>query len=573
VRVCPECDRQGSDEICPACGTRTLLESPSDPGIDPLLGRVLEGRYRLESLIGRGGMGAVYKATQITMNKVVAVKVVKPEFAANTEAAKRFHREAKAASSLSHPHTIRVFDFGQTPQRELYMAMEFLDGRSLGKALLEGERLPLQRTLKIVSEIASSLVEAHESGLVHRDLKPENVILLNLANDPDFVKVLDFGIAKFLSGSSGDSTVTRTGAVIGTPQYMAPEQARASRSLSTAADVYSLGVILYEMLTGDLPFEGDSPIDMLMAHVNEPVPDLPADLEVPDDVRALVGRMLAKQPDERPGAAHVASELDEIREREKALSFMARRGARDSLVVNAQPLPSVSVARVDAEHHAVETAVVDVGLAVSGEPDESSDAESVEFALLAKRRSNPVLLAVGIVLLVSAAGLLAWHYMTGTPESSAETRPQQTNVEAPQAADSRGPALATPVPTDEVLAPAVIPSSPAEVGHVPADSPPKPAEVAPAPSIARPLTATGSPTPAVATPNGTEVAPAPTRTVPPARPADVKVAPAVMTPKPAAARPGQAIARPKAVEPKPAATKPTAPARAEDSDDRTPAVW
>jgi serine/threonine-protein kinase len=159
----------------------------------------------LESLVGRGGMGAVYRAIQIAMNKPVALKVVRPEFVANLETAKRFHREAKAASTLSHPHTIRVFDFGQTPERELYMVMELLPGQSLGRVLREEGRLSHPRAVAITAQVASSLTEAHERGLVHRDLKPDNVFLLEVGSERDFVKVLDFGIAKFLSGSSGDS--------------------------------------------------------------------------------------------------------------------------------------------------------------------------------------------------------------------------------------------------------------------------------------------------------------------------------------------------------------------------------
>jgi len=463
--VCPDCDRRGADEICPECGTRTLIEAPSDPGIDPLIGRAFENRYRLDALIGRGGMGAVYKATQITMNKVVAVKVLKPELAASTEAAKRFHREARAASALSHPHTIRVIDFGQTPERELYLAMEFLDGRPLAEVMSAEGRLPLDRTLKIAAEIASSLVEAHERGLVHRDLKPENVILQDVANDPDFVKVLDFGIAKFLTGSSGDSAVTRTGAVIGTPQYMAPEQARASRALTTASDVYSLGVVMYEMLSGLTPFTGDSPVDVLMAHVTDPAPPLPSDLDVPDDVRALVARLLAKEPEHRPSAAEVARECEAIRERERALSFLATAGARTAAVGEpSTPTPPTG-----------------------GPPDGGT--ESVELELPRSRGRSALFVLAGGLMLVTAAVLLAvWLTHDVPPPETAAARPV-TPEPAAAAPAAPEPAAASPA-SPEATPPTPAPS--------PAPSPaPKPAST---PTVE-------TPAPAVATPKASEPAP------------------------------------------------------------------
>jgi serine/threonine protein kinase len=554
VRVCPECDRQGIEEICSACGTRTLLEAPSDPGIDPLLGRVFEGRYRIESLLGRGGMGAVYLATQITMNKMVAVKVVKPEFSVNTEAAKRFHREAKAASSLSHPHTIRVFDFGQTPQRELFMAMEFLDGRSLGWVLREGGRLPLQRTLKIVGEIASSLVEAHERGLVHRDLKPENVILLKLANDADFVKVLDFGIAKFLTGSSGDSTVTRTGAVIGTPQYMAPEQARASRGLSTAADVYSLGVMLYEMLTGALPFSGDSPIDMLMAHVTEPVPELPIDVEVPDDVRVLVGRMLAKHPGERPSSADVSHELEEIRDREKALSFMARRGTQERAAATL-PEPSVTSrsASYAREVGSDDTALVEVATPAAT-PSIVTSPESLEWDLPRRFGGKAFWLVGGLLMVFAAIGLAIWLARGEAVEPLVETPAAQGQAPAPSAEaklaspKAAGPSLSAdaPVaaPNTAVKGPAPLTPAPIETAKPPKTvvAPTQPAVVPPA-SVSVPTTATP-------------------------KPAESKAKPAAVKAKPAVVK-----VKPKRAAPRPAASKPAVVAPKKKPSGRTPAVW
>ncbi len=329
-RVCPECDQPTSAPTCPACGAKTLLMPEADAP-DPLLGRLLDERYRIQSLLGRGGMGAVYRALHVSMNKVIAVKVVRPELCDTLEAAKRFHREARAASMLSHPHTIRVFDFGQTDDRMLYMVMEYLDGRSLAKVIAEGP-LPVERALRLAAEVAQSLVEAHERGLVHRDLKPENILLLDAAGHPDFVKVLDFGIAKFLTGSSGVSSVTGTGAVVGTPYYMAPEQASAPQGLTAAVDVYALGVILFEMLTGHLPFRGDTPMEVLMAHVTGPVPELPPDLAVSPAVADLLRRMLSKSPEQRPTAQALLGEFAVLRTGEIGAAMPVETGALEALV-------------------------------------------------------------------------------------------------------------------------------------------------------------------------------------------------------------------------------------------------
>ena len=312
-RVCPECDCHGEEEICPECGTRTLYADANAPQVDPRIGQVFDGRYRIDGVLGRGGMGKVYRATQISMNNTVAVKVVDADQRDPLQAAKRFHREAKASSMLTQPHSVRIFDFGQTENHELFMAMELLDGRSLGDLLDEQHRLPVGRAIKIASEISQSLIEAHALGLIHRDLKPENVILVAVPRDPDFVKVLDFGIAKFLSGSVGDTSLTRTGAVIGTPHYMAPEQTGALGELTTAVDIYALGVLLYEMLAGVLPFPGDNPVEVLMAHMHTQLPPLPPEVELPPALHDLLLRMLEKIPQGRPSAEQVFDELERLR--------------------------------------------------------------------------------------------------------------------------------------------------------------------------------------------------------------------------------------------------------------------
>ena len=311
IRLCLTCDIHLDAEVCPDCGTRTLLDTSQFKIADPRLGKVLDDRYRINRLIGRGGMGSVYEALRLSTKTLVAIKVLKAEFAENITAAKRFHQEAKAASLLAHPHSIRVFDFGQTLDGDLYMVRERLEGRSLGALLRREGRMEAPRAIKIASGIAQSLIEAHAQDLIHRDLKPDNIFLVRTSGDPDFVKVLDFGIAKFLRDSTS-SGVTRTGEALGTPQYMSPEQTGALRDLTTAADIYSLGVMLFEVLAGSAPYDGGSDIEVMMKHLNEAVPDLPKGVVVPSTLRDLIARMMSKGPLERPSAEEVLEELEAL---------------------------------------------------------------------------------------------------------------------------------------------------------------------------------------------------------------------------------------------------------------------
>ncbi len=313
-RVCPDCGNKSDALLCPACGTRTLAERIVDDQ-DPLIGQIFAGRYRIESLIGRGGMGAVYQATHQTMKNVVAVKVISSAYADDLTLMKRFHREAKAASMLSHPHTIRVFDFGQTDHGDVYMVMEYLEGRALAKALKQDGAFPPSRTLKIAMDISQSLAEAHGVSLVHRDLKPDNIYLIPTHGDPDFVKVLDFGLAKNV-GPAGESAMTKTGMLVGTPHYMSPEQAMGGRGLTSASDIYSLGVIMFELLSGRKPFMAPSDMEILVAHVRGPVPDLPADVPARPELRSLLRQMLSKDPISRPSAVDLVQTLESMRSRE-----------------------------------------------------------------------------------------------------------------------------------------------------------------------------------------------------------------------------------------------------------------
>jgi len=279
---------------------------------DPLVGQVIAGKYRIEQLIGVGGMGAVYKATQLAVNRQVALKVLQSvPGVSEHQLVERFKREAHATSRLHHPNTVQVIDFGDE-RGLLYMVLELLEGATLSRVIQREAPLAPERVAAIGKQIAKSLAEAHEQGIVHRDLKPDNVFLCNYHGDPDFTKVMDFGIARI---ATADVAMTRTGMMIGTPKYMAPEQAMAKK-VSPAADLYALGVILYEMLTGVPPFAGDSGMALALAHINEPPPPLvlPGYPEpLAEAWRGLVGALLTKNPDKRPQkASQVAGWLQQV---------------------------------------------------------------------------------------------------------------------------------------------------------------------------------------------------------------------------------------------------------------------
>ena len=227
-----------------------------EPVIDPHVGKLLDGKYRLDAYLSQGGMGAVYKATHVMLDKTVVVKLIKPELVTSAEIVRRFQREARAASNLNHPNIVSVYDLGQTDDGTLYIAMEFIDGPSLKDVIRKTGPMPVARIKAILLQVATALGEAHNHNIIHRDLKPHNVMLSKGPGGVEVAKLLDFGIAKTFE--DGSTQLTQTGFAIGTPQYMAPEQA-AGKDVTPQSDLYSLGVILYEMLTGEVPF--DAPDD------------------------------------------------------------------------------------------------------------------------------------------------------------------------------------------------------------------------------------------------------------------------------------------------------------------------
>jgi Flp pilus assembly protein TadD/predicted Ser/Thr protein kinase len=267
-----------------------------------IVGRtVADGRYEIVKLLGEGGMGAVYQARQVAMDRMVALKLIRAEVVKSPDAVARFYREMKITAKIEHANTIRVYDFGET-DGQLFLTMELLKGQTLKRALETGGKMPLDRIVHIATQITRALAAAHGEGVVHRDLKPDNVMLLEQYGERDVVKVLDFGIAKSLEDTD-QPQMTAAGAVIGTPVYMSAEQAMGQK-VDTRADIYSLGVMLFEMASGRVPFTAPTLNALLVAHAVEPPPPL---LEVAPDAHpqlaALIAQMLEKSPVARPQTA------------------------------------------------------------------------------------------------------------------------------------------------------------------------------------------------------------------------------------------------------------------------------
>jgi serine/threonine-protein kinase len=277
--------------------------SKSSGAPDPLIGRVINDRFKINALIARGGMGKVYRAEQSPLGRVCAIKVLNPNYAGehDPEFHKRFFLEASIASKLTHPNTVTIFDYGRTEDDIYYMAMEYLEGHTLHRAIREASHFPEERAAHIARQICRALREAHSLGVIHRDLKPANIFLVEHGDETDFVKVLDFGLVKNVSGDGKGEDLTQTGLFMGSPKYMAPEQIRGDK-VDARTDIYALGIIMYEMITGKVPFDRPNSVNILMAHVNEEAPALRQmnpNVNVSPAIEDTVARCMAKDPDQR----------------------------------------------------------------------------------------------------------------------------------------------------------------------------------------------------------------------------------------------------------------------------------
>jgi serine/threonine-protein kinase len=391
-------------KICGRCGTRYDASAafciqdgaPLDAGEapDPYLGQTLLGQFHLESRLGAGGMGTVYKARQLGVERPVAVKILHPELTQNADAIRRFQREARVSAALDHPNVVRVIFFGQLPDNSLFLVMEFLDGRSLADVVRDEGALAAARAVHITAQICDAIGEAHRQGVVHRDVKPENVQLVARGRDPDFVKVLDFGIARFLWGEQ--TMVTQSGLIFGTARYISPEGA-AGEVTDARSDVYSIGVLLFQLLCGETPFDAPAPVALLMKHIQDPAPDVRSrgrGASVPAPIAEVVARTLAKNPDARFDDARALS--DALREAAARAGLTAplpsgapsiappashtlRGGTRDAHATTPPFAPRSSLTPQRATHAASD---------VTNTRDEPSFDDSAEIAGLPRRRQR-----------------------------------------------------------------------------------------------------------------------------------------------------------------------------------------
>jgi serine/threonine-protein kinase len=409
---------------------------------------VLADRYRIDGVLGTGGMGRVYRGEHVTIGRPVAIKVLHAALGKNQEAALRFQREALASGRLDHPNIVDVFDFGTLENGCLYMVMEALDGEHLGQRIDREKRIPWSESLLIIRDVLLGLQHAHDRGVVHRDVKPDNIFLATKDGDP-VVKILDFGIAKLRGGITDDQQATRDGITVGTPKYLSPEQA-VGGAITPAADVYSTSIVLYEMLVGRPPFDSEDPLVLLTSHAGGEVPpfrDVAPDVEIPERVEAVVRHGLGKLVSERIGsAAEYLQQIDEILRDHgiDAPSSAARRSSPVLATVRGTPVGTPTPVPLDIAH--APTAMVSLP-----QPP-VKQRRWIAVAALA--------LGAGIAGTLAVIDLRSPHNQTVQPVASAppadarhvstpspRAQPEVHQAAAPHEAVSRPPAASAPRPT------------------------------------------------------------------------------------------------------------------------------
>jgi serine/threonine protein kinase len=448
------------------------------PSEDPLLGRVISERYRILGKLGEGGMGAVYLAEHVFIHKKVALKILAHDLARREELAARFLQEARAASRIGQENVIDISDFGQTPDGLVYFAMEYLEGRDLGMLLRQEGALPWARTRDIIVQMGKALRAAHAQGIVHRDLKPENIFLIEREGRRDFVKLLDFGIAK-VSAAPGEEgpRLTRTGMIFGTPEYMAPEQAE-GKPADHRVDIYALGCVMFHCLTGKPPFEAESFMAMLTKHLLEPAVAPSArrpDLDIPPAVDALVLKALEKPREQRWDS------VDQL------------MAALNAVPTPAPGAPPISVTKTWGSQGA--PPVVRPS-ATGPKTDRFAAVDEVpaeQTAAIPRGGRNIRVALVVSGLMLGIVGALLWAFRRSPEPPPAVTAPAATAPAAP------APAATTAVDTEPPkpgAAPAAAPPAPAATtNESPRERPRRPARKPGAEEAPRPASAPAQPSP------------------------------------------------------------------------------
>jgi serine/threonine protein kinase len=457
---CPRCGRQFPDNVhvCPDDFTPLRADDTiSDARVDPLIGRVFDGKYRLEEPLGGGGMGTVYRATHLLIERQVAIKVLSQRFVGDQTAQERFRREARAAGRMHHPNAVTVNDFGTTEDGWLYIVMELLEGRTLRDLLAREAPLDPARAVSFMLQACAAVGAAHDANLIHRDLKPANIFIEQRPDLPAIAKVLDFGVAKFAVDEHEDDdyqTLTQVGAIIGTPRYMSPEQCAGTAPLTPASDVYSLGIILYEMLTGAVPFSAETPLALAMKQVTE-APRPPRELvpAIPRELEAVVLHALAKQAANRPPDANefrrelhaIAEELglehsdSTVTPTMDALRHAGTQSPSGRLVIDLATLRQVQAAS-SGEHDGAELAAAKGKFGRMNVPVEKQGAAQVSH-----RGRLAVVTMTALIAIVAALGIgYRWRH-NSDPAGSGQTA--NANVAAPVAAVASPSPGASPSPS------------------------------------------------------------------------------------------------------------------------------
>jgi serine/threonine-protein kinase len=429
--MCPACNaRYEGGQFCAKDGT-PLVQDASAPRTD-FVGQVLADRYRIVRLLGEGGMGQVFEAQHVNINKRFAIKLLRPEIVSNHEAVQRFRQEAWSASSIGHDNIIEIDDFATLPNGAVYLAMEFLAGQSLSERMKAGPPLEVADALDVFVQVCRGLSAAHEKGIIHRDMKPENVFL-SQKHGRTLVKILDFGIAK-VSGAEGSHSLTRTGAIFGTPHYMSPEQAL-GKPLDLRTDIYSVGVILYEVFTGRVPFEAESFMGILTKHITA-VPARPSEIAptVSAEIEAIILRAMAKDPAERYASmSELANDLSLLLEG-IAPHLLVPPGSAPHA---ARPTPSGLVRPSQPPFSTPATPVTATALPAAATLD---DVDTIP-----RTRSKTGVIAAALAVLVlggAAAAFVLFRQAPPPPAAAAPAAPAARAVPAPAVARPAPPAPA-----------------------------------------------------------------------------------------------------------------------------------
>ena len=443
MKFCDQCHATYPTDftICPKD------QSPLRLATDLVQGMVLRDKYEIVEKIGSGGMATVYRARHLAFNETRAIKVVSSRMMEDENFLKRFRNEAVITRKLQHPNAVRVDDIDMLEDGRPYIVMELVEGSSLRALIEQAGPLPAARALEITRQAGAALAAAHRLGIVHRDIKPDNILIVRQADGSDLVKVLDFGIAKLREGHGSAYTATQTGMVIGTPQYISPEQAAGKRAdeLDGRADLYSLGVALYEMLTGQLPFRADTPMGFLMQHLQAEVPPprvVRPDLNIPDSASRLLAKLLQKDPDKR---FQSAEEMIAAIEGPKT----APAGPQTVIASTAvsAPAPTVAISSAAAAAPARATMPVADGGRSTDRVRSSDGGRSTRPATSAPSFGGAAKWIAMVVVIAALAGYFALG-------RRAPARPQSPVVKAERSVQQPEPVVSQPPSSAEAIQPA-----------------------------------------------------------------------------------------------------------------------